>query len=635
MTINALELLDSFNKDISQYKVEKEEKLGVDISESLTNVVSEERLREIQTSTLNRAKDYLRKTFGPMGSNTKIISGNDVKNISSDYSKDGLKVLKNIIFQDPIEASIVEELIELTRHVESKTGDGTTSSVILSAYIFEKLNLVQKKFGIPPYKLTKIFNDVVKLIQRDIKADKHETTVDDIYDIAMISTNGNEEVATNIKSIYEQFGMDVDLSIGISNTSDSVVKSYDGLTVTEGMSDPAFINNREDNTCVIPNAHVYYFQDPIDTFDMIALFEEIINYNIIDPVGNDEEPVPTVICCPRISRDTENILKNLCTQLYQYDQTNNLDIKPPICIITELTGSDEIIMRDIADLCGCKAIKKYIDPNQKRKEEESGLAATTKTVAENFYGIAEQVVADSQKTKFINPQNMIHYDEEGNATYDPVYTAMVEFLETEIKEHKSTEDANYIGTLRKRLAALKANMVDYLVGGITISDRNATKDLVEDAIKNCASAARDGWGYAANFEGFSKTFDLLVHKQDEILDVFKEDYGIALDIFMVIYNAYFDITKDLYSTIESDKGKIDKMITVSLMSLESPINIKEGFVVFNIDNKEEVEDYKKKKSTVKCTISLDIEILDTISKIISLMVTCNQCLLQAPQLNRY
>lgn len=633
MEESSISILKEFEEDLNQYKAVKEEELGVDISESLTNVVSEDKLREIQISTLNRARKYLSKTFGPMGSNTKIISGNDVKNISSDYSKDGLKVLKNIIFQDPIEASIIEELIGLTRSVEAEVGDGTTSSVVLSSYIFEKLDLIQKKYNIPPYRLTVLFDEAVKLIQEEIEKDKKETTVDDIYDIAMISTNGNEEVSANIKEIYEKFGMDVDLSVGISNTEDSIVKAYDGLTVTEGMSDPAFINKREDNTCVIPNAHVYYFQDPIDSFDMIALFEEIINYNIIDPVSQDEEPTPTVICCPKISRDTENILKNLCTQLYQWDQTDNISLKPPICIVTNLTGSDELIMGDIADLCGCKPIKKYIDPNQKKKEEESGLAATVETVAENFFGIAEQVVSDSRKTKFINPQHMVHYDEEGNMTYDPVYTAMVEFLETELKESKASEDANYVGTTRKRLSALKANMVDYLVGGVTISDRNATKDLVEDAIKNCASAAKDGWGLAANFEGLFNTFKLITSKVSKVEEKFKADLDIGLDILKSIFYAYFQTSKDLYSTVTTEE-EAEVVTEKTITDIKGPINIKKGCFDFNVNNDKELNQLSL-NIDVKCTITLDIKILNTIAKIISLMVTCNQCLLQAPQLNKY
>ena len=43
-------------------------------------------------------------------------------------------------------------------------------------------------------------------------------------------------------------------------------------------------------------------------------------------------------------------------------------------------------------------------------------------------------------------------------------------------------------------------MAEYLIGGVTIADRDATKDLAEDAIKNCLSEAKYGVGNAANFD---------------------------------------------------------------------------------------------------------------------------------------
>lgn len=102
----------------------QEEKLdiGVKLSTNVNNVVSAETLRKIQSKTLNETKNYLANTFGPMGSNTKIIKGNNQETITSSYSKDGLKVLKNISNSGPIEASIIEELESITRAVEKEVG---------------------------------------------------------------------------------------------------------------------------------------------------------------------------------------------------------------------------------------------------------------------------------------------------------------------------------------------------------------------------------------------------------------------------------------------------------------------------------------------------------------------------------
>ena len=582
-----------------------------------TNVVSGEKLRKIQENTLNQTAGFLSNTFGPMGSNTKIVSGENIKNISSTYSKDGLKVLKAIINSNPIEASIVEELIEIARTVEKEVGDGTTSTVILSSLIFSKLMEIEKKYTIPPFQLIRRFESIVNEIKESIKNDSRECTLDDIYDISMISTNGNEEVSENIRKIYEEYGMNVDLSVGISNSQDSVVKAYDGLTVAEGYSDPVFVNNVSNGTSEIHDASVYHFADPIDTMEMIAYFEAILDHNIYERIENDEKPIPTVITCPRISRDMSATLKQLAQHLYQYDNSGMSSAKPPILIVTNVVASDEVIMDDIANLCGCKSIRKYIDPKIKKRDQEEGKAPTVENVFE-FAGKAEMVVADAKKTKFINPQHMHKIDDDGAVTEDPIYTMLVNFLIAEIENTKATASAGEVGTLKKRLSALKANMVEYLVGGVTISDRDATKDLVEDAIKNCKSAAEYGVGYAANFEALYHSYMTFMKYYES-----SNNDSIDNDIRASILSAYYDITKILYGTVCNDEDTIKNAIEFSI-DHKTPYNICNGELTDTPNG-----------GNVKCSIMLDIEVLDTISKIISIMVTCNQCLLQATTINKY
>ena len=58
-----------------------------------------------------------------------------------------------------------------------------------------------------------------------------------------------------------------------------------------------------------------------------------------------------------------------------------------------------------------------------------------------------------------------------------------------------------------------------------------------------------------------------------------------------------------------------------------PYDISSGILPY-IDDEESGDN-------VLCSIKLDVNVLDTISKIITMMVTCNQCLLQASHLNLY
>lgn len=602
----------SFENDFSE-KETKEETDGISLKlTSGTNVVDKETTRRVQNNTLKQIKEYLSLTFGPMGSNTKIIKGNTKETVQSSYSKDGLKVLKNIAFSNPIEASIVNELVDITSHVEKEVGDGTTSTVILSSLIFDKLIKIQDKYNIPPFQLINKFVEIVDGIKNNIIENGHECDINDIYDISMISTNGDAEVSKNIADIYEQYGMDVDLNVGISNTSDSVVKIYDGLTITEGFADPAFVNNREENTCHIRDARIYHFADPIDTMGMVQLFQNIIAMNIYDPLQNDEDPIPTVITCPKISRDTTALLKSLYEILYSYDKGNQSMNKPPILIITNVVASDEAIMDDIANICGCKSIRKYIDSKQLEKDQEAGLAPTAETL-QDFCGFAEEVVADAKKTKFINPLHIRIQNEDGDYEDDPIYRTMVNFLETEIKNTKPSDSAGEIGLLKKRLSALKANMVDYLVGGVTIAERDSKKDLIEDAIKNCKSAAKYGVGNAANLEALLAS--LKYYNETDLTPI-------GEDIVKCIITAYYDIATILYSTVETEEDEINMAINQSIED-KNAYDISSGYLPPETSTK------------VKCTIMLDVNILDTISKIITMMVTSNQCLLQAPQLNNY
>ncbi len=607
MTID--EIKNIVNSEVSNKVEEQEDELGVNLPINKTNVVSGEKLRQIQSITLSQTKDFLSKTFGPMGSNTKIIKGQNQAEVTSSYSKDGLKVLSNIINSGPIEASIVDELISVTRAVEKEVGDGTTSTVILSSLIFDRLRVLADKYNMPPFKLCRLFNEVVESINEKILEDGRECTLDDIYNISMISTNGNKEVSENIKKIYEQYGMDVELSVGISNSSDSVLKIYDGLTITEGMSDPVFINNRKDNTAEIHDAHIYHFADPIDTMDQITLFEAILAHNIYEPYQNDEAPIPTVITCPKLSRDMSATMKQLANQLYQFDSQGAESAKPPILIISDVIASDEVIMDDIANLCGCKTIHKYIDAEVYKKDVENGNAPTVDNITD-FAGHAELVVADSKKTKFINPVHM------SGDTEDPVYTAMINFLETEIEQEKGSENAHSIGLLKKRLSALKANMVDYLVGGVTISDRDMLKDLVEDAVKNCKSSSLYGVGFAANFEGLINSLDLLKEYREAGAD------EIYFDIALVIFESYLDVARILYGTVELDKDKVEESIWMSI-DYKHPFNISEGYLDGTAG------------WNVLCSIKLDVNILRDVSKIISMMLTANQALLMSSAINLY
>ena len=197
-----------------------------------------------------------------------------------------------------------------------------------------------------------------------------------------------------------------------------------------------------------------------------------------------------------ISGDAQAYMRRIVQILHQFDESSYSQ-KPQILIITNYVGLDENYVDHISALCGCKPIKKYIDDKIQKHDQDSGLAPTLQTVCD-FYGTAGEVEADALSTKFVDPSLMYESDENGNFITDEsgnfipskTYTNIVNFLKAEYTALSSQGGhAGALGALKRQINAVKSNMVELFIGGISISDRDSLRDLVEDAVLNTRSAA--------------------------------------------------------------------------------------------------------------------------------------------------
>lgn len=579
---------------------------------SASNVVPAKELREVQSTVLNNLADVLSNSFGPNGSTTCIKR----ENALPVYTKDGYNILKSIYYHGIIEQSIKDDIEGITRYIVTTVGDGTTSAVLLSNYIFQELNKgVFEKYH--PSTILAALNRVVDDIKKRIMKNAKPAELEDFYDIAMISSDGNEEISSNIRDIYKQFGNDVFIDVSISDSPENKLKIYDGLTLNSGFSDSCYINNPDKNICDIRDAHIYFFEDPIDTPEMANFLDRIIYMNIFAPLqtvikdkdtGMQRQALPvmsTIIVAPHISKDLSAFMNTVVTEFSKIPAAQ----RPPLCIVNDVNDMETFY--DITNLCGGKTIRKYIDPNIQKNDVEAGRAPTMENIVQ-WCGHAEQVVIDNGKTKFINPDMMKNED----GSYSELYKSLITFLESEIKKAKSEgEGISVTGNLKRRLNSLKGNMVEYLVGGITTADRDATRDLVEDSVLNTRSAAINGVGRAANFEAYDAVKTKIY---DNINTTQKEEYsGIENRIFEVIYRAYRNLIIRLYekSMNEWDRDTAEKMLDEN----DKPFNLRTG----------------KCDGTAKSSIESDMIILDSVVKIVGLMFTTNQFIVPSPAHNVY
>lgn len=557
-----------------------------------SNVVKENELRKVQKDTLKEIADSLVNSFGPMGSNTEIYDPTKL----NQYSKDGYTILKKIKFHNVIEQSVQADLVDITQHIVKNVGDGTTSAILLAESMFNSLYKLEREKNYPPYELIHKTKKAIDSIKEIIRDNVKEFNSDVAYDIAMISSNGNEEVANMIKKIYEDYGNDVFIDVGTSTGVDTMIKIFDGMTLDTGYSDTAYINNSAKGTCTLRNPRIYQFDDPIDTPEQMSFLSKIISHNISEPMATGTSPIPTVIMAPFISRDMGSFIGQIVNIMYSIDVPEN---KPPLLIITNIHNADQF--HDICRMCGCKAIKKYLNATQQKADIDMGIAPTLENI-HDFCGSTELIESDLTKTKFINPEKMF---EEDKVTKSVTYNTHLEFLEAELKKaYEENRDVNTTGNLKRRLNSLKANMVELLIGGVSASDRDSLKDLVEDTVLNCRSAARYGVGYAANFEGLRAVYKLSKEEDNSI--------------YKALFDAYFDLVKTLYFSVVRDEKEVEKIIYDSLDE-GKPMNLRT----------------KELDSRVVCSIKTDEVILEALSNILSLMITCNQFITPNPVDNVY
>ena len=599
--------------------------------ELITNIVPENLLRKAQLRAFKTYSDVIECTYGPRGGYTAYAKTNvDNKSMAvSYYSKDGLTVLKNVEVDQPIEALLKDELIDICTNVVKIIGDGTSSAVLLSYRIFEGMLYLVNERGYKKRDIIQAFKELVEEMSDRIKTRGNEATIDDIYNIALTSSNGDETIANMISDIYMEYGMDVWIEPQASSGPETVIKGYDGMVYDSGYLDPCFINNEENHTCELRDPHIYVFESPIDTPEMIKLFSMIIQKEVNEPLIKIQEyqkrnkPIPegfalkdVLIICPFISRDANSYLDSIISAFTQTSVENRFHL----CIVSDM-NDDPAKLIDIMKLTGAKFIKKYIDPAQYEEDKKSGFAPTAKNI-NTFFGSAEKVIINNVSTRIINPSKM--RDEDGKLTLFFV-NYVAELKDILAKKEETRTDIVDIVKLKRRIHNILGNMVDLYIGGIGTSDRKSMADFIEDAILNCRSAVKEGVGYGASFDALIVANEMLKHYETlaDDKDTFSSFVKLKAEMAAIIMSSYINIVAKLYEDYYPSHDKCIKSILESISTEENqergPLNIITG-------------EYDK---SVLTSIQTEIAILESLSKIITIVFNTNQYLVPTPQFNCY
>lgn len=404
-----------------------------------------------RVSALKKYADMITPTYGPAGKKVLIATSE----FGLKAADDGHAASAEIELENEFENSVVMYMKESTEKTNSRVGDGTTTSVILTKAIFENVVGDQSNpfagtsFHKEAQEIQKATKEAVAYIKN--KAKKVESA-DELFKVAYNSYN-NEEIARLIADTIFKIGQDGVMLIEDSRSSNTEVEMVEGLEVEKGFASPYLVNSEKEE--VVLNEPVFLLVNgKLDRFmDVVPLLKK---------VTQDEGKKEFVVLAEGFGEDfLGNVIVSKVRGLFS-----------PLLVEVPGFGDGKLEnLKNISAVVGGE----IFDSKVKKLSD-----ATVQDL-----GTARKVVSRKDKTVIMG----------GNGSQ---IQQRVDVLQKQLDANVSQFEKDKI---KKSIASLKGGVALIKVGADTENEQRSVKMKVEDAVNATRVAFKDGV-----VEGAGKTF---------------------------------------------------------------------------------------------------------------------------------
>lgn len=426
-------------------------------------ILSAEESRDLALETIKEISAPIKATLGP-GGNPQIIQrmGNnpDGTPLGPLITKDGVTVAENIILRDPGKRTITQAILQVAQNTVNQAGDGTTTAVVLAEAIYEAgyKHIKQGNNGIQLYDdLKRIRDEVIKLLEEWRK----DIDIDDVYDVALISANGDEKVAEIVKDAITSVGEDGHIALEEGYSKETTLEKIQGAVYLQGWK--AFgphgsnlVNDAARDICELNEPAILLYADKIDDLEAFAkIVKEVMGFN--EDTMLNEDVTPFMI----VAHDYSDDVKNLIIQMRVQNKIPIAAIKSPF------DGSPNArteMMRDMAVIVGAELGAKGILDLKKMTTDHLGQAkkvevGMNETVFYEGYGDETELLKRLKDLKKLLNNTVHDFDKEN---------------------------------LQIRIGKLTGGIAIVRVGGDSELEMGERKDRIEDALCSAKVAISDG-----------------------------------------------------------------------------------------------------------------------------------------------
>ena len=164
-------------------------------------------------------------------------------------TKDGVTVAQSVNLADEVQNLGVKVIKEAAARTAEEAGDGTTTATVLAQKIYNE-GLKMKAAGFQPDLLKKGIESALFSIKKEILNHKKDVKdKEELLQVAMISANGEKEIADLIVDAIEASGVDGNIIVEEAKGFKSSLTVVDGFRVDRGFLSPYFVTDKNKMTC--------------------------------------------------------------------------------------------------------------------------------------------------------------------------------------------------------------------------------------------------------------------------------------------------------------------------------------------------------------------------------------------------
>lgn len=243
-------------------------------------ISSKKQITSIVNKTIEDMANIVSSTLGPGGRGVLIERDGQAPLVT----KDGVTVAKSLGVGNAEANIVIEAAKEICLNTAKEAGDGTTTAIILADAIIKAGHDFLSKN--PKYNPQKIVNEL-KIVYKEIICDYLKSRAitslskEDLLNVAKISANGDELIASSAVNAVIAAGDDGTVLIEESQGNETKVETIDGYIITSGLKElgqigPVFINDRAGQQVSMDNGIVFLFDGAINNLKTLAYMQDAL-----------------------------------------------------------------------------------------------------------------------------------------------------------------------------------------------------------------------------------------------------------------------------------------------------------------------------------------------------------------------